>query len=191
RLPRRVAAPRAAGGAARRAGRREGEHDSRKAEGAAGADAIRARSWFSDGRDPPNAPVRRHSGGMGGRPPTRAKRGKSTQSEGGRRGGEGREAETGVGLRRARPAQRASTPTPGGDGGSSPHASEAREINTVGRRKTRREPTRSAHGPGSQTGATRPTRQYADTRGVWGVVPPPERSEGNQHSRKSEVGSRR
>src|SRR5690606_33138773 len=55
-----------------------------------------------------------------------------------------------------------------------------------GRRKTRREPTRSAHGPGSQTGATRPTRQYADTRGVWGVVPPRERSEGNQHSRKAE-----
>src|SRR5690606_14897687 len=31
------------------------------------------------------------------------------------------------------------------------------------------------------THATRSGRRYADTRGVWGVVPPPERSEGNQH----------
>src|SRR5690606_17964858 len=138
----------------------------------------------------PAAQGRRAPGGWGGGPPTRAKRGKSTQSEGGRRGGSRRDPRTVLVLRRARPAQRASTPTLGGYGGSSPHPSEAREINTVGRRKTRREPTRSAHGPGSQTGATRPTRQYADTRGVWGVDPPPERSEGNQHSRKSEVGGR-
>src|SRR5690606_9352679 len=116
--------------------RSEGNQHSRKAEDAAGADAIRARSWFSDGRDPPNAPVRRHSGGMGGRPPTRAKRGKSTQSEGGRRGGSRRDPRTVLVLRRARPAQRASTPTLGGYGGSSPHPSEAREINTVGSRKS-------------------------------------------------------
>src|SRR5690606_24500840 len=41
-----------------------------------------------------------------------------------------------------------------------------------------RDPTRSANGPGSQNHATRSPRRCADPRGVWGVVPQPERSEG-------------
>src|SRR5690554_780094 len=47
----------------------------------------------------------------------------------------------------------------------------------VGSRKSipRRKPTRSVCCPGSETGATLWWRQYADGRGVWGVVPPPER----------------
>src|SRR5690606_30132185 len=100
--------------------------------------------------------------------------------------GSRRDPRTVLVLRRARPAQRASTPTLGGYGGSSPHASEAREINTVGRRKTRGGGQRGGDGRRAQTGATRPTRQYADPRGGWGVVPPRERSEGNQHRRKAE-----
>src|SRR5690554_7284667 len=41
---------------------------------------------------------------------------------------------------------------------------------------TRRKLTRPSYGSGALTRATRVTRQYADARGVWGVVPPPEQS---------------
>src|SRR5690606_16963814 len=58
---------------------------SRKSEDAAGADAIREQPRFSDGRDPLSTPVRRLSGGRGGSPATRARRGKSTQAEVGSR----------------------------------------------------------------------------------------------------------
>src|SRR5688572_23087496 len=46
----------------------------------------------------------------------------------------------------------------------------------AGQKTARRKPTRSAHNPGALTDATRVSHQYADARGVWGVVPPPERS---------------
>src|SRR5690606_35163621 len=45
-------------------------------------------------------------------------------------------------------------------------------------RTARRKLTRSDSYPSSKTYATRATRQYADTWGVRGVIPPPERSEG-------------
>src|SRR5690606_16391517 len=92
------------------------------------ADATRGPFRCFDSRDPISTRVRRHSGGMGGRPPT----------------------------------ERSS------------------EVVAVGGR-SRRKPTRSAHGPGSQTRAAHLPRQYADTRGVWGVVPPP------SEARKSRV----